>query len=273
MARRAAPASADWSREQRSVRRFAVGGALVGGAIALVAFAPAGWLAQAVAAATQQRLLLADARGTVWSGSAVPVLTGGAGSRDASALPGRLAWRLGLDGLALAVRARHECCLNGELVLRVQPRVGGVTVTLPASAGAVGQWPAAWLAGLGTPFNTLQLGGTMSLASGGLVATASGGRWRMEGQATLALDGVSSRLSTLDVLGSYRVALTGGDVARLVLSTAAGPLQLSGNGEFAAGGLRFRGEARAAPGSETALNNLLNLIGRRQGALAVLSIG
>lgn len=271
MARR--PPPPDWSREQRRVRRFALAGALLGGVIALVAFAPAGWLALAVARATGERLLLADARGSVWSGSAVPVLTGGAGSRDASALPGRLAWTLGLDGLALGVRARHECCLNGELKLRIEPGLGGLKITLPPSGGALGQWPASWLAGLGTPFNTLQLGGTMSLASGGLVASMNAGRWRVEGNATLALDGVSSRLSTLDVLGSYRLALTGGDVARIVMSTANGPLQLSGNGEWAAGGLRFRGEARAAPGSETALNNLLNLIGRRQGALAVLSIG
>lgn len=271
MARRSA--APDWSREQRRVRSFAIGGALLGGVAALVAFAPAAWLAQAVAGATGQRLLLADARGSVWHGSAVPVLTGGAGSRDASALPGRLAWSIGLDGLAIGVSARHDCCLNGVLKLRIEPGIGRVKITLPPSTGAIGQWPAAWLAGLGTPFNTLQLGGTMSLSSGGLVATTSAGRWAFEGQATLALDNVSSRLSTLDVLGSYRMALSGGEVARLVLSTAGGPLQLSGGGEFTVGGLRFRGEARAAPGSETALNNLLNLIGRRQGALAILSIG
>ena len=65
--------------------------ALLGGAagalVAVAAFAPAAWLAAGVASATEQRLLLADARGTVWAGSAVAVLTGGEGSRDASALP------------------------------------------------------------------------------------------------------------------------------------------------------------------------------------------
>ena len=48
-------------------------GALLGGLLALVALAPAAWLADAVAGASEQRLLLADARGTVWAGSAVPV--------------------------------------------------------------------------------------------------------------------------------------------------------------------------------------------------------
>ena len=59
----------------------------------------------------------------------------------------------------------------------------------------------------------------------------------------------------------------------MLLTTTSGALQLSGNGQFAAGRLRFRGQASAAPGSEAALNNLLNIIGRRQGAQSVISIG
>ena len=50
-------------------------------------------------------------------------------------------------------------------------------------------------------------------------------------------------------------------------------LRLSGNGQWVGGRLRFRGEARADAGSEAMLNNLLNIIGRRQGALSVLAIG
>jgi general secretion pathway protein N len=38
--------------------------------------------------------------------------------------------------------------------------------------------------------------------------------------------------------------------------------------------VRFRGEARAATeADEAALNNLLNIIGRRNGAVSVISIG
>jgi general secretion pathway protein N len=255
------------------VRRLAVAGALLGALLALPVFAPAAWLAGAVASATGQRVLLADARGTVWSGDAVPVLTGGEGSRDASALPGRLSWSLRLDGLALAVSLRQPCCIAGELRLKVEPGFGRVRVTLPATAGRVGQWPAAWLAGLGTPFNTLQIGGTMSLSSGGLVAQSAAGRWRLDGNATLEIDNLASRLSTISPLGSYRLALTGGDTTQVSLSTSAGALQLNGSGQWSGRGLRFRGDARAAPGSEAALDNLLNLLGRRQGTLALLAIG
>lgn len=255
------------------VRRHVIAGILLGGIAALVAFAPAAWLAAGIASASGDRLLLADARGTVWNGSAVMVLTGGAGSRDASALPGRVAWSLHLDGAAIGVRVRQECCLAGELRLRVEPGLGRFAIAVPASQGPMGHWPAALLSGLGTPFNTLQLTGSMSLTSGGLVATSAAGRWRLDGNASLSLDSLASRVSTLPELGSYRLALTGGDVTALNLSTTDGPLRMSGTGQWAASGLRFRGEARAAPGSEAALDNLLNLIGRRQGALSVLSIG
>jgi general secretion pathway protein N len=95
--------------------RWAAAGVLLGSLVAGLVFAPASWLASALSGASGQRLLLADARGTVWQGSAVMVLTGGEGSHDASALPGRLHWTVGLEGMGLALRARHACCINGEL--------------------------------------------------------------------------------------------------------------------------------------------------------------
>ena len=86
--------------------RWALGGALAGALLALAAFPPAAWLAGQLADATARRLLLADARGTVWNGHAVLVLTGGVDSRDAAALPGRLHWRLTWHGGAPALRHR-----------------------------------------------------------------------------------------------------------------------------------------------------------------------
>ena len=266
-----------------AARLLGVGGAVLGLLVALVVWAPAAWLAAAVASATGQRLLLADARGTVWKGSAVPVLTGGEGSRDASALPGRLEWTLGLQGSALALRVRHACCINGELLLRVAPGLGRVRVDLPAAPGAVGQWPASWLVGLGTPWNTLQPSGSLQLFTSGLSAESVQGRWRLAGRAELALNSMGSRLSTLDVLGSYRLVLSGAPAdgagaatdttATLQLATTSGALLLDGSGQWVASKLRFNGQASAAPGSEAILNNLLNIIGRRQGARSVISIG
>jgi len=261
------------------VKRWALAGALIGAAASLLTFAPAAWLAAAVDRATEGRLLLAEARGTVWRGSAVVVLTGGAGSRDARALPGRLDWTLGLQGPALALRSRHACCVDGELRLLIQPGLGRLRLALSpqaTTAGRLGQWPASWLVGLGTPWNTLQPSGTVEVSSEGFAAESVQGRWVFSGRVDLRLRSLASSLSTLEELGSYRLSLEGGaqgEGARLLLSTEAGALQLQGSGQWAASRLRFTGQASAAPGSEAALGNLLNIIGRRQGALSIISIG
>jgi general secretion pathway protein N len=270
-------AEMSWDKSRSASTRWAIFGIVVGALVALIVFAPAAWLASAVASATGQRVLLADARGSVWSGSAVAVLTGGPGSRDASSLPGRIEWTLGLQGLGLALNARHACCLNGTVTLQVRPGFGRVGVTLVPPPGWVGQWPSAFLGGLGTPWNTLQLGGVVRLVSPALKLESAQGRWVVEGRADMELVSVSSRLTTLETLGSYKLTLTGDaaspGTSQLSLTTQDGALQLNGQGTWGPGGVRFRGEASAAATNEAALSNLLNIIGRRDGAKSVITIG
>jgi general secretion pathway protein N len=266
-----------WQRARSASTRWAIWGAVVGALVGLIAFAPASWLAGAVSRASGQRLLLAEAHGSVWSGSALPVLTGGPGSRDAATLPGRLHWQIRPSWNRIELQLRQTCCLDRELTIQIRPGLGRFEIVLPGRTQAIGQWPAAWLTGLGTPFNTMQLGGTLRLTSSGMVLESVQGRWRLVGAADFDLLGVSSRLSTLDTLGSYRLNLRGGaasaETAALTLSTLDGALRLTGSGQWAGAGVHFRGEASAAEGQEAALNNLLNIIGRRQGALSVISIG
>lgn len=269
---------AAWQRRRRAAMRWALWGAAVGALAALVAFAPAVWLARAVDTATGGRLLLADARGTVWAGSAVVTLTGGPDSRDARTLPGRLAWSLQWRGRAIDVVMRHACCLNGDVTVRWQPGWARQRVSLlPTADGGIGQWPAAWLAGLGTPWNTMQVNGRMRLSSPGLSVEWVEGRVRFTGLAQIELASVSSRLSTLEPLGTYRITVkgdgAGGDAIAVNLATAEGALRLSGQGQITGGRLRFRGDAQAAPGSEVALGNLLGILGRREGALTKITIG
>lgn len=266
-----------WDKSRSAALRWGVFGGVVGTLLGVIAFAPAAWLASAVSSATGERLLLTEARGTVWSGSAVPVLTGGPGSRDASALPGRLEWTVGTKGFALELRARHDCCLNGTIALQYRPGIGSTTVKMdPPLGGWIGQWPSAWLSGLGTPFNTLQLGGSVRVTSPGFTMESAQGRSIMKGRADIEIVNASSRVSTLDSLGSYRLTLSGegsNGTPTMTLSTLEGALQLSGNGSWGAGKFRFRGEARAASGDDAALSNLLNIIGKREGARSVISIG
>ena len=266
-----------WEQARSAATRWAIAGALLGLLIGIVVFAPAAWLARAVASASGQRVLLADARGTIWSGSAVTVLTGGPDSRDASALPGRLEWSMGLKGLGLELRLRQACCLNDTVSVLLKPGLGRFSATLAPKPDWAGQWPGALLGGLGTPWNTLKLGGSLRLVSQGLKLEWVQGRWLVDGQADLMLMHASSRVSPLESLGSYVFSVSGdaaGGTSQLRLSTTEGALQLTGEGTAGANGLRFHGEARAATeADEAALTNLLNIIGRRKGAVSVISIG
>lgn len=263
----------------RRARRWAVVGVVLGLLAGIVAFLPAAWLARGIASATDEHVLFTQTRGTVWSGSALPVLTAGPESRTALALPGRLEWSLHWRGLSLELQLRQPCCLAAPLVLQVRPGFGRLQVTLlpPGNGGLVGQWPAAWLAGLGTPWNAVQLSGTVRLRTPGLSIEQVAGRSRFTGEATLELSHVATPLAPIDTLGSYQLLLRGdaasADASTITLTTLEGALQASGQGQWGEGRLRFRGELRAADGQEGALSNLLNIVGRRQGALSVISIG
>jgi general secretion pathway protein N len=268
-----------WIRTRSAGLRWGIAGAVFGSLLGLALFAPASWLARVVSNLTNERVMLTDARGTLWNGDAVAVLTGGPGSRTASSLPGRLAWKARPGWGLLNVAFTHACCINGTATVKVQPGLGRTVATLtpPAGTTSVGQWPAGWLAGMGTPWNTLQMGGMLKLATQGLTVESVQGRTRLDGALTLELSGASAKLSTLPTLGSYRINVRGdattNGIAAVKFETIEGPLLVTGDGELTGVGLRFRGEARAADGHEESLSNLLNIIGRRQGAVSVLSIG
>ena len=262
------------ARTQRTVREvpwgWAAGGAALGLLLALIVFAPARWLAAGIERLSGEHLLLADTRGTVWNGSAQVVLTGGPGSTDAAALPGRVAWTLGprWNGVAAALRA--ECCTPQAVPVRARWRFGGMAIE---AGDATSQWPASVTAGLGTPWNTLQFDGDLQLTTKGLSVEWVEGRPAIAGRAELVALRVASRLSTLRPMGSYRITVQGGTPATLRLETLEGSLKLSGTGQWVGERLHFRGEATAAPDREAALANLLNIIGRRSGARSLISIG
>lgn len=252
---------------------WAATGAACGLVLACVLWAPARWLAAAVAQATAQRVQLLQAEGTVWDGSARLVLGGGSGTTETSTLPGTVHWRLRPHGAGLALHLRAPCCLDAGW--RWLARLDGLGLVLSADdlAPDASHWPAAVLSGLGTPWNTVQLQGTLALHTQGLQISLGAARWAMQGSATVDALGVRTVLSTLQPLGSYRMALQGGAQPALTLSTLDGALLLSGQGELVQGRWRFRGEARSEAATQAALDNLLNIIGRRDGARSVITVG
>ncbi|WP_310614773.1 type II secretion system protein N [Limnohabitans sp.] len=278
----------------RTSTRWACMGAGLGLALAFITQAPAHWLTQAIEQASGERVLLPDAQGTVWNGSAQWVLNEGplnsaasanlAHPANTTALPTRVTWQLGprVDlanfQLALSATIDSACCTPQPVRVDVSPLWRGLSVQV---SDHTSNWPASWLVGLGAPWNTIQPEGQMQLHTTQLQWTHQAGKapsqeqnqGQLQGQAELQMQQLSTRLSTLRPLGTYRVRVQGGDTMALTLDTLEGSLQLTGSGQIVNGHVRFTGEASAAPDAEAALSNLLNILGQRQGAKSILKMG
>jgi len=251
--------------------RSAITGALVGMVGATAVFAPASWLAAAVNQASSQHVSLTGARGSVWDGSSQLVLSGGAGSANSTALPGRLSWRIRPVWGGLAIDVSADCCTPQPLQLRaVATGFSGLRLVL---GDGQSQWPASLLAGLGTPWNTVQPQGQLTASTQDFHLEWTQGRLNLEGRVQLDATQVSSRLSTLSPMGSYRFTLQGGPSPSLDLATLEGSLELTGQGQWVGQRLRFKGVASAAPERVEALSNLLNILGRRDGARSIITVG
>lgn len=250
--------------------RMATAAACLGAIGALVAFAPAAWLARGVQTLSNGHVLLSDAKGSVWLGSAQLLLTGGAGSSDAAALPGRMDWKLRPDWQGAKAALNFSCCTTKAVDVAFKPSWAEFAVVVGAASLNL---PASWLSGLGAPWNTLDPQGQLILSTQELQVQFVRDKTRLRGQIALDMLGMSSRLSTLSPLGDYRLNLNGGDVPTIALQTLQGALQLSGSGQVVGSRIRFSGEAAASPEQQDALSNVLNIIGRRQGAKSMISLG
>ncbi len=270
----------------RTGTRWAWIGASLGLALAFTTQAPAHWLTHAIEQASGERVLLSDAQGTVWNGSAQWVLNEGplniaatpnmARPANTTALPTRVTWQLGprIDfthlRLALSANIASACCTPQPVRVDVSPLWRGLRVQVHNHTSS---WPASWLVGLGAPWNTVQPEGQMQLQTTQLQWTQQAGTEQLLGTADLQMQQLSTRLSTLRPLGSYRVRVQGGDTVAITLDTLEGSLLLQGTGQLQNGRVRFDGEASAAPDAEAALSNLLNILGQRQGAKSILKMG
>lgn len=243
-----------------SAMRYGAGLALAAVlAIALTAAvrAPAAWVGDWLQ--EQGRLRLIDARGTVWIGSAMLGLSDG---RQVMLIPGRLSWKIDLAALA---SGRVTADISHPAL--AAPLAVSLAATSIALKAGQAELPAALLAALGAPFNTVRPGGALSLRwtnielKGGALAGNLQIDWR-EAQ---------SALSKVAPVGSYRLQVTGaGDTARVQLDTLRGPLRLQGSGTVKGGRVSFKGLASADPDMRPALIGLISVLGPRVGNDALL---
>ncbi len=250
--------------------RWALVGGVLGVALTLAIFAPARWLAGSLAQWSNGHLQLVNPRGTVWSGSAGLVLSSGGGGAEAISLPGNLKWRLRPGWNSVLAELDIPCCAKQPVQLKASPRAGGLRLDWQDSQT---RWPAALLGGFGAPWNTLKLEGVLDVSTRAWSMQWDGPTLTVAGRAALDATDMSSSLSTLRPMGSYRLTLDGGPAPTLLLTTREGSLQLTGSGRWTGTAFRFDGEASAAAGREEALSNLLNIIGRRTGARSLITLG
>ena len=257
-------------RSSGAVWTWACAGAGLGCAAALLAFAPARWLASGLHQLSNGHVQLSQTQGTVWDGSAQLALTGSAGNRDAVRLPGRVQWTVRPGWGHVVLQAQAACCTAQALSLTVTPRWKRLQLALQDGQST---WPTGILSGLGTPWNTVQLEGQLLAVAKGLRAELTPEHLVLAGELRLDALDLRSQLSSLRPMGSYRVTVEGGAQPSLKLTTLSGSLQLSGQGHWSGSRLRFDGTASAVPEHEAELSNLLNIIGRRDGARTILTSG
>jgi len=218
---------------------------------------PARWLIALIP--DDAPVTVVDASGTLWDGSAtlavgVPALR--------RALPAPVSWRFSLAG-GPRITARHPW-LGGPLVLT--PAWSGVRVSAQSL-----QLPASALTTMHALINTLDPGGELQVSWPqriiGPVGPAPGTRlldirWR----------NATSGLTRVRPMGGYGMTLTQADggKAAIALTTAQGPLVLQAQGTLSArDGFKLEGKAKvdasASADTRAALQDLLAMIGRRQG--------
>jgi general secretion pathway protein N len=249
-------------------RAALVGTIVIAASVAIavvVATAPANWLARYVAMRTGDVVLLADAEGTIWSGSAV-VAVGPADGADVRhpagerlALPGRVIWTLEMSRpLAPVLHLTHDGVLLQPLTVR--PAGGGFVLGTGAAS-----LPASLLRLVGAPLNSLLPEGHCELRWNDLSVDARGAT---TGEGTLRVAGFALAVSPVRPLGDYLVNWSS-DARGLTwrLATERGPLALEGNGSVIGARAEVHVVAKAAPGASTAvvaqLGPLLDAIGRR----------
>ena len=224
-------------------------------ALALIATAPATLVDAGLQRASQGRLRLAQAQGTLWSGS------GQIEIRDAGGRTGvakSLAWRVLPESLLRA----HLVC---EVELDQSARPFPVTISLSRIelANADISLPATVL-GMGVPkLAPLGLTGDVLIH----VARLSIARDAIEGNATLQWRAAGSTLTSVSPLGDYEVRLDGeGRTVHVYLRTIEGPLSLDGKGSWTLGNSpAFLAMARVAPLHQQQLAPLLRLIAVERG--------
>lgn len=224
-------------------------------AIALIATAPATLLDARLRDASNGRLRIAEAKGTLWSGTGLLELRD---ERGRSGLARPLAWRL-MPAALLRARLAYEV-EPGPLSRPFPVTISWSRIEL---AGADISLPAVALGHVVPKLATLGLTGDLNAR----IPRLSIGPDTIHGDATVQWRSAGSALSPVAPLGDYELRISGeGDTVRTTLHTLSGPLQLDGQGAWASGRKPgFLATAHMAPQFRQQLAPFLRLIAVERG--------
>ncbi len=236
---------------------------------------PASWLAGSLAKQTGCRVMLQQASGTIWNGSAAlafsePNATEG-GCRDPMSVTERFYWSSSCKFLSMSCTSQ----IQFPAFEQAQELTWGLGKTQIATNEI--KLPANILEGLGNPWSTLRPRGDLSarwtdinLGNFAGLAASSPVNGASNGVIRIIISNLSSPISPVKPLGGYEISANiADDLMTWSLATTSGPLLLKGQGELSnkAGskGVQFSGQANAAPEAQESLAGLLSLLGKKEG--------
>jgi general secretion pathway protein N len=222
-------------------------------AIVLIVTAPASLISQLLSYASNGRVELANTRGTIWAGSANPVLhqkNGGLITINS------LHWSI--SPLTL-LTGKLNAQINWDIDQIVPPMYINVSAKQIELQHTYIPLPAILLDEASDFLKPAVLRGQIILKSDSLLISNQG----LQGTATADWLNASSLLSSVSPLGDYHFTFSSSPASLdITLQTTSGALILSGQGRFTAGsGLDFKGTAQAAKGKEAELHELLSNLG------------
>ncbi len=217
----------------------------------LLITAPASLLGNVLQHISDNRLTLANSQGTLWNGSAAPLLLNG--KNPAIALQ-TFYWKLKPEALLqgqIRIDIRHDSAATAMELTLDRRSVTLTNIQLPLPASIISEL---------SPFlKPVGFSGNLMLSSPQLTYADN----QLQGQATARWNQAGSALAPIHPLGDYQLNLTTDNHSlQATLNTLSGALILDGQGNWsAAQGFHFNGTARAAEEAQPMLSELLHYLG------------
>ncbi|MFA6971750.1 MAG: type II secretion system protein N [Gallionella sp.] len=219
----------------------------------LIITAPASLLDQVTRRISHERLSLANSQGTIWHGSATPILLT---DKDSTIALHTLHWNIRPQAWLLGKLKAELDWDNPESVTPMELTLTRDSIIL---THVLLPLPAQVISELSPYLKPAQFSGNLTFESPQLAYTDH----HLQGKATATWNQAGSAMSAVHPLGDYQINIVAvQDSLRATLSTQSGALLLDGQGNWSPQqGFHFNGTARATAAAQPMLSELLHHLG------------